>query len=160
MLAARRLSKPKLTARPRNKAGRQEKGAAYVVSFCLYPSVPPKTLRVGRTLAMLFPDLHRNRSEYFTGPAILACPTLPTISVQTCLDCVQDESSTTRIHDPSAETAHIVGWVLVEDAPVLISYADAIRQGCQTVLLLSNGTPLTVTSLDPNGTIQCDPTID
>lgn len=107
---------------------------------------------------MLFPDLHRNRSEYFTGPAILAGPTLPTISVQTCLDCVQDESSRTRMNHVSDEAAHIVGWVLVEDAPVLMSYADAIRQGSETVLLLANGTPLRVTSLDPNGTIQCAPT--
>jgi hypothetical protein len=107
---------------------------------------------------MLFPDLHSNRSEYFTGPAILAGPRLPTISVQTCLDCVQDESSRSRTNELSEGAAQIVGWLLLEDASVLMWYADAIRQGCETVLLLGNGTGLKVTSLDPNGTIHCAPT--
>jgi hypothetical protein len=107
---------------------------------------------------MLFPDFHTHRSEYFTGVAILAAPTLPTLSVQTCLDCVQDEFSRTRIHDVAAESAQIVGWLVVEDALVLMSYADAIRRGRQTALLLSNGTYLIVTSLDPNGRIECAPT--
>jgi sensor domain CHASE-containing protein len=104
---------------------------------------------------MLYPDFHANRSEYFTGSAILAGARLPTISVQTCLDYVHDEASRTRIQGTSAEAANIVGWVLLEDDPVLISYADVIRQGGDAVLLLANGTTLKVKFLDPNGTIQC-----
>jgi len=102
----------------------------------------------------MFPELHSHRSEYFTGAATIAAPSLPTISVQTCLDSVEEYSSTQK-HDGADQSPQIVGWLLFEDTPILMSYADAIEQGRETVLLLSNGTLLRVTSLNRNGTIQC-----
>jgi hypothetical protein len=86
----------------------------------------------GALWPMLFPDLDTNRSEYFTGSASLQAPTLPTISVEACLDCVPDGQSRTRIHAASVETAHIAGWVLMEDVPLLTSYAEAVSHGRQT----------------------------
>jgi hypothetical protein len=114
-------------------------------------------LRVKDTLAM-FPNKRTNRSEYFTGPANLAGPKLPPLPVETCLDCEQDEYSTGGTPDVLAGEAHIVGWLLCEDKRILLSYADAIEHGRETVLLLSNGTALKVNALRPNGFVHCDPT--
>jgi NAD-dependent SIR2 family protein deacetylase len=90
-----------------------------------------------------------DRSEYLTGPARLVAPKLSEVPVETCLDCEQEE------HRPSAR---IVGWVLLDDTRKLKAYAEAIAQGGQTVLVLSNGTSLKVTALTSRGNICCAPT--
>jgi hypothetical protein len=107
---------------------------------------------------MSSPNNRSNRSEYFTGAAQLAVPKLAPLPVETCLDCEQDDCGTHGRSEVVGGDVHIVGWVLCQDKRILTAYADAIKHGRETVLVLSNGTALKVKALRPNGLVHCDPT--
>jgi hypothetical protein len=85
---------------------------------------------------MLFPRNDTTRSEFFTGAAKLVADSLPQ----------QNEHT---------DQAAVVGWVLFEDTPTLMSYAHLIEQGNEALLILSNGTALKVMALWPNGLVRC-----